>query len=116
MLFLHFVIFTMLLQVALTCTQIWWASDIDIAFARMEEGYDNALKEYYRKQVSQLNVLISMLIGQLAPGDRQKIMTICTIEVHARDVVNKMITQKVLTRSIFYPQRAAILEQYMPLL
>ncbi|CAF94150.1 unnamed protein product, partial [Tetraodon nigroviridis] len=50
-------------QVALTCTQIWWTSDIDIAFARMEEGYDNALKEYHRKQVSQLNVLISMLIG-----------------------------------------------------
>lgn len=84
-----------LLQVALTCNQIWWASDVDIAFARMEEGYDNALKEYYRKQVSQLNALISMLIGQLAPGNRQKIMTICTIEVHARDVVAKMIAQKV---------------------
>lgn len=85
-----------LLQVALTCNQMWWASDVDIAFGRMEEGYDNALKEYYRKQVSQLNALISMLIGQLAPGNRQKIMTICTIEVHARDVVAKMIAQKVI--------------------
>lgn len=86
----------MLLQVALTCNQIWWASDVDVAFGRMEEGYDNALKEYYRKQVSQLNALISMLVGQLAPGNRQKIMTICTIEVHARDVVAKMIAQKVI--------------------
>lgn len=90
------VISTLSLQVALTCTQIWWTSDVDIAFARMEEGYDNALKEYYRKQVSQLNALISMLIGQLAPGDRQKIMTICTIDVHARDVIAKMIAQKVI--------------------
>uniref|UniRef100_A0AAQ5YU21 Dynein axonemal heavy chain 17 n=1 Tax=Amphiprion ocellaris TaxID=80972 RepID=A0AAQ5YU21_AMPOC len=81
-------------QVALTCTQIWWMSDVGMAFARLEEGYDNALKEYYRKQVSQLNTLISMLIGQLTPGDRQKIMTICTIDVHARDVVAKMIAQK----------------------
>ncbi|XP_071655908.1 dynein axonemal heavy chain 9-like isoform X7 [Patagioenas fasciata] len=36
-----------------------------------------------------------MLIGQLSKGDRQKIMTICTIDVHARDVVAKMIAQKV---------------------
>lgn len=83
------------LKVALTCTQIWWTSDVGMAFSRMEEGYDNALKEYYRKQVSQLNALISMLIGQLTPGERQKIMTICTIDVHARDVVAKMIAQKV---------------------
>lgn len=66
-----------------------------MAFARLEEGYDNAMKEYFRKQVSQLNTLISMLIGQLTPGDRQKVMTICTIDVHARDVVAKMISQKV---------------------
>uniref|UniRef100_A0A8C9XQ20 Dynein axonemal heavy chain 17 n=1 Tax=Sander lucioperca TaxID=283035 RepID=A0A8C9XQ20_SANLU len=88
-------------QVALTCTQIWWTSDIGMAFARLEEGYDNAMKEYYRKQVSQLNTLISMLVGQLTPGDRQKVMTICTIDVHARDVVAKMITQKVESSQAF---------------
>lgn len=84
-----------LIQVALTCTQIWWSSDVGMTFSRLEEGYDNAMKEYYRKQVSQLNTLISLLIGQLTPGDRQKVMTICTIDVHARDVVAKMIAQKV---------------------
>eukprot|EP00066_Takifugu_rubripes_P027828 XP_011617094.1 PREDICTED: dynein heavy chain 9, axonemal [Takifugu rubripes] len=88
-------------QVALTCTQIWWTSDVNIAFTRMEEGYDNALKEYYRKQVSQLNTLISMLIGQLTQGDRQKIMTICTIDVHARDIIAKMIAQKVENSQAF---------------
>lgn len=66
-----------------------------MAFARLEEGYDSSMKEYHRKQVSQLNTLISMLVGQLTPGDRQKIMTICTIDVHARDVVAKIIAQKV---------------------
>ncbi|KAM3922058.1 dynein axonemal heavy chain 9 [Leptodactylus fuscus] len=82
-------------QVALTCTQIWWTTEVGISFARLEEGYENAMKEYYKKQVSQLNTLITMLIGQLSKGDRQKIMTICTIDVHARDVVSKMIAQKV---------------------
>lgn len=36
-----------------------------------------------------------MLIGQLTPGDRQKIMTLCTVDVHNRDVVAKLIAQKV---------------------
>lgn len=82
-------------QVALTCTQIWWTSDVGLAFSRLEEGYDGSMKEYHRKQVSQLNTLISMLVGHLSPGDRQKVMTICTIDVHARDVVAKIIAQKV---------------------
>ncbi|KAM8956224.1 dynein axonemal heavy chain 9 isoform 1-T1 [Lycaon pictus] len=82
-------------QVALTCTQIWWTTEVGIAFARLEEGYENAMKDYFKKQVAQLKTLITMLIGQLSKGDRQKIMTICTIDVHARDVVAKMIAQKV---------------------
>ena len=48
-------------------------------------------------QIAQLNSLISMLLGELSSGDRQKIMTICTIDVHARDVVAKLIAQKVNT-------------------
>ncbi|XP_028842651.1 dynein heavy chain 9, axonemal-like isoform X2 [Denticeps clupeoides] len=82
-------------QVALTCSQIWWTLEVGLAFARLEEGHENDMKEYNKKQVSQLNTLISMLIGQLSPGDRQKIMTVCTIDVHARDVVAKIISQKV---------------------
>ncbi|MGH0142467.1 UNVERIFIED_CONTAM: hypothetical protein FKN15_039347 [Acipenser sinensis] len=88
-------------QVALTCTQIWWTTEVGISFARLEEGYENAMKEYYKKQVNQLNTLITMLIGQLSSGDRQKIMTICTIDVHARDVVAKMISQKVENSQAF---------------
>ncbi|NWI85455.1 DYH9 protein, partial [Pitta sordida] len=82
-------------QVALSCTQIWWTTEVGIAFARMKEGYEKAMKEYHKKQVAQLNTLVAMLLGQLSKGDRQKIMTICTIDVHARDVVAKLITQKV---------------------
>ncbi|KAM6111100.1 LOW QUALITY PROTEIN: dynein axonemal heavy chain 17 [Pterocles gutturalis] len=82
-------------QVALTCTQIWWTTEVGMAFARLEEGYENAMRDYNKKQISQLNALISLLIGSLTPGDRMKIMTICTIDVHARDVVAKMILAKV---------------------
>ncbi|KAK7807584.1 hypothetical protein U0070_013890 [Myodes glareolus] len=67
--------------------QIWWTTEVGLAFARLEEGYENAIKDYNKKQISQLNALITLLIGNLSAGDRMKIMTICTIDVHARDVV-----------------------------
>ncbi|XP_061866833.1 dynein axonemal heavy chain 17 isoform X5 [Colius striatus] len=88
-------------QVALTCTQIWWTTEVGIAFSRLEEGYENAMKDYNKKQIAQLNALISLLIGDLNPGDRMKIMTICTIDVHARDVVAKMILAKVESAQAF---------------
>uniref|UniRef100_A0A9L0S2Z6 Dynein axonemal heavy chain 17 n=1 Tax=Equus caballus TaxID=9796 RepID=A0A9L0S2Z6_HORSE len=71
--------------------QIWWTTEVGLAFSRLEEGYENAIKDYNKKQISQLNALITLLIGNLSAGDRMKIMTICTIDVHARDVVAKMI-------------------------
>uniref|UniRef100_A0A096NT81 Dynein axonemal heavy chain 17 n=2 Tax=Papio anubis TaxID=9555 RepID=A0A096NT81_PAPAN len=88
-------------QVALTCTQIWWTTEVGLAFARLEEGYENAIKDYNKKQISQLNALITLLIGNLNAGDRMKIMTICTIDVHARDVVAKMIMAKVESSQAF---------------
>ncbi|KAG7242136.1 hypothetical protein INR49_024182, partial [Caranx melampygus] len=99
-------------QGALTGSQIWWSNDMELVFKRLEEGFEYALKDYNKKQfalnpfsshlqISQLNSLISMLLGELSPGDRQKIMTICTIDVHARDVVTNLIVQKVSTSQAF---------------
>lgn len=88
-------------QPALCGTQIWWTSEVNMAFARLEEGFENALKDYQKKQITQLNTLISMLRGELNENERQKIMTICTIDVHARDVVGKLITIKAENSSNF---------------
>uniref|UniRef100_A0AAX7TS70 Dynein axonemal heavy chain 11 n=1 Tax=Astatotilapia calliptera TaxID=8154 RepID=A0AAX7TS70_ASTCA len=88
-------------QVGLTGSQVWWATDVGIAFERVEEGFETALKDYNKKQITQLNLLIHMLLGDLTPGDRQKIMTVCTIDVHARDVVANLITQKVTSGQAF---------------
>lgn len=88
-------------QVALCITQIWWSIEINEIFHKIDEGYENALKDYQRKQITQLNALINLLLGELSSGDRQKIMTICTIDVHSRDVVSKIIAQKVTNASAF---------------
>ncbi|KAM9352911.1 dynein axonemal heavy chain 11 [Symphorus nematophorus] len=88
-------------QVALTGSQIWWSNDMELVFKRLEEGFESALKDYNKKQISQLNLLIGMLLGELSSGDRQKIMTICTVDVHARDIVASLISQKVTTSQAF---------------
>lgn len=88
-------------QVSLCGTQIWWTTEVNIAFSRLEEGYDNALKDYFKKLVYQLSTLITLLIGELSKQDRQKIMTICTIDVHSRDMVGKLIQAKVESASAF---------------
>ena len=82
-------------QVALAGTQIFWATEVGKAFSKLEEGYEGALKDYYKRQIGQLNMLITLLLGKLSKGDRQKVMTICTIDVHSRDVVSKMIVNKI---------------------
>lgn len=82
-------------QVALCCSQIAWAADVNRAFAWMDEGYEAAMKELHKRQMAQLNSLINLLLGELTSGDRQKIMTVCTIDVHSRDVVGKIIQAKV---------------------
>ncbi|KAG6939920.1 dynein axonemal heavy chain 11, partial [Chelydra serpentina] len=64
-------------------------------------GFETVLKDYNKKQIAQLNALIALLLGELASSDRQKIMTICTIDVHARDVVAKLVAQKVTSSQDF---------------
>lgn len=64
-------------------------------FVRIEEGFSHALREYNKKQVMQLNGLINLLLNNLNDQDRQKITTLCLIDLHARDVVSRMISLKV---------------------
>lgn len=64
----HQWIFNWPAQTALCGTQIWWTTDVNVAFEMMEEGYENSLREYQKKQVAQLNALINLLLGDLSTG------------------------------------------------
>ena len=48
--------------------KIWWTTEVGIAFTKLEEGYENAIKDYYKKQIAQLNNLIVLLLGSLKLG------------------------------------------------
>ena len=55
-------LFDYIAQVALACTQIWWTTEVNIAFSRLEEGYENAMKDYFKKQVHTLCVCIVQIM------------------------------------------------------
>lgn len=97
-----------LIFAALVGAQIYWNYEVVEAFERLEDGNEFAIKEYNKQQDDQLVELITAIqgmifsvctacdsgTGQLDAQDRQKIMTICTIEVHARDVVTNLWQSK----------------------
>lgn len=64
-------------QVSLAGTQIAWTNEVTQSFGRLEEGYESALKDYYKKQIGMLNNLITLLLGSLSKGERQKVGNLC---------------------------------------
>ena len=82
-------------QIMVLVTRIVYTEDVGLAFDQLEEGNDNALKDYYDKCQVQLNKLSDLINGELTKGDRTKIITLVTIDVHARDVITKLIHDRV---------------------
>eukprot|EP00656_Telonema_subtile_P018040 TRINITY_DN1972_c0_g1_i10.p1 TRINITY_DN1972_c0_g1~~TRINITY_DN1972_c0_g1_i10.p1 ORF type:complete len:4525 (-),score=1414.93 TRINITY_DN1972_c0_g1_i10:97-13671(-) len=81
-------------QIVLVTTMIWWATEVTQAFNALEDGMETALKDQWQAQVDALKNLSVLVRGELSKGDRRKIVTLMTIDVHARDVVNKMVIKK----------------------
>jgi dynein heavy chain len=88
-------------QIVLVACQIYWTQEVNVVFEQLEENNENAMKDYNRKQITQLTNLIQMVQQPLNPEDRQKIMNLVTIDVHARDVVDRLIHDKVQTSQAF---------------
>ena len=55
----------------------------------------------YERQVAQLVELIQVINTDVSKNDRKKLITLCTIDVHARDVVQRLIDERVDSGSAF---------------
>ena len=78
-------------QNTITVSRMIFTQEINEAFDQLEEGNDGAIKDMWQKQVDQLAGLIEVVNGQLEKLDRKKVLTLCTIDVHARDVCQKLL-------------------------
>jgi len=89
-------------QISLLATQIVWTEETLLAFEELESGAESAMKEnldVIKKRISKLieRVRDPTLVMDL----RVKIITIITVDVHARDIVEQCVTDKIMDSSNF---------------
>eukprot|EP00435_Cladocopium_sp_Y103_P051493 s2113_g16.t1 len=93
-------------QLSLLATQIIWTEDggwraVAIfletarAFEDMEAGSETAMRDYKRVNDDRIDKLIRRVQGESDKELRTKVITIITIDVHSRDVIESFVLQKV---------------------
>ncbi|OQS01914.1 dynein heavy chain [Thraustotheca clavata] len=82
-------------QLSLLGSQIVWTEETESALEELEGGQEDAVKKYLEVCNSRLDDLIKLVQGEMAKLDRMKVITIITVDVHARDVISTLVAKKV---------------------
>jgi dynein heavy chain len=82
-------------QISLLATQIQWTEETTRAFDEIEGGSETAMKENYVSILGRIKHLIERVRTPLSRDVRDKIITIITVDVHARDVVEDFVAKKI---------------------
>jgi dynein heavy chain len=75
-------------QMLITASQIQWTADSEKALTR---GDKKGLKSLKKKQNTMLDKFSEAIRGNLSKLDRMKLVALVTIEVHARDIIDKLL-------------------------
>ncbi len=81
-------------QVVLTATQVYWTEETEAVLEEYEAGQEDGVKRYLGVCNGRLNNLIELVLGDLTRSDRTKIISLITLDVHARDIVQKLVDEK----------------------
>ncbi|KAG7496340.1 dynein heavy chain 2, axonemal [Solea senegalensis] len=78
-------------QMLITAGQIQWTNDVTKSLITSKERADkSSLKSLKKKQVTMLQGYSEIIRGNLSKVLRLKIVALVTVEVHARDVIDKL--------------------------
>jgi hypothetical protein len=79
-----------------------WTEEVARTIEEVFAGSESAMKDYFKTCNERINKLIDRVIDPVITKDlRAKIITIITIDVHGRDVVDKFALNKVSDTSAF---------------
>ena len=87
--------------------------NVDNKLAALEEyerGQDDAVKRYLQVCNKRLSALIQLVLGDLLAADRTKIISLITMDVHSRDIVDSLIARKTEGPNTFSWQKKMRLE------
>ena len=89
-------------QMCITTSQIQWTADVTKALVTTKErGDQKPIKTLKKKQVAMLNKFSEAIRGNLTKQQRLKVVALVTIEVHARDILEKMVKTKIADSNAF---------------
>lgn len=88
-------------QISLLATQIMWTEEVHRAFEELEGGSETAMKDYLQIILVRIKNLIDRVRTDLTMDLRIKIITIITIDVHERDVVDMFVNKKIIDGGSF---------------
>lgn len=103
-------------QLCITGTQIYWTDETQLALEEHEGGQEDSVKRYLQVCNSRLQALIQLVLGDLTSADRTKIISLITMDVHSRDVVDRLVNQKIEGPSAFAWQQQLRFEWEQPTL
>ncbi|CAN0120098.1 unnamed protein product [Ectocarpus sp. 6 AP-2014] len=78
-------------QLLISTGAVQWTTDCSKALNAISGGNKTALKALKKKQVGYLNKMSDMVRGQLTKIERNKLVALITMEIHNRDVMERMI-------------------------
>ena len=81
-------------QIVLVGSQVYWTEETQSALDELEGGQEDAVKKYLGVCNDRLNALIARVLTDLSSDLRNKIIALITMDVHARDTVQKLIDSK----------------------
>eukprot|EP01105_Mastigella_eilhardi_P001895 TRINITY_DN122_c1_g4_i2.p1 TRINITY_DN122_c1_g4~~TRINITY_DN122_c1_g4_i2.p1 ORF type:complete len:4382 (+),score=1298.66 TRINITY_DN122_c1_g4_i2:875-14020(+) len=89
-------------QLVILSSQIAWTTSCQKALASIENGTDkSAMRELRKRQGATLRKLSEMVRGQLTPLSRLKLVALLTIEIHQRDIIERLIKNNVASDKDF---------------
>ena len=81
--------------------QVYWTSEVHVSYDRLEQGNENAMKEYLEQCKKGLLAYAAMVLGEMSGELRTKVKTLITIDTHAREIVEKLVLIKSETPTDF---------------
>ena len=88
-------------QISLLITMVVWTEETARCFEEIEAGSETAMKDYKRVCDERIEKFILRVQTDLDGETRAKIITIITIDVHGRDVIEGYVIKKIMDASSF---------------
>ena len=81
-------------QVIMGASHVVWTEETETSLDEHENGNPDAMKEHLKVCSERLEKLIALVVGELQKGDRKKVITLITMDVHGRDQIQKLIDER----------------------